>query len=240
MSTKTKQKESTMSIQNRQFVQRIQGLPSAANTNITSNNYSYLSEAPGGSGGGGSGGTGGTESGRQAIKKVMENFGTPGPDGDYNGDGVVDVNDILWVLEHWDDFNNPVPAGEPESAGGKPSFASIQNRMPGKPSIGMPESTQRPTGAQLTEAIKVITYYLNEMGAGGGMASAPTGANPASAKGVGNPNPINPQDVVPEDVPPYNDGVNPFEEGTPEWQNWQDYYHGSDKPWTPLPTVRDD
>jgi hypothetical protein len=165
MSTKTKQKESTMSIQNRQFVQRIQGLPSVANTNITSNNYSYLSEAPGGSGGGGSGGTGGeNESGRDAITKVMDNFcwdicpptNCGWECGDYNNDGVVNVDDVLWVLEHWDDFNNPVPAGEPESAGGKPSFASIQNRMPGKPSIGMPESTQRPTDNQLTEAMMVL------------------------------------------------------------------------------------
>lgn len=57
---------------------------------------------------------------------------------------------------------------------------------------------------------------------GGGMVSAPnTGVNPVSAKGFGNPSPINPGDVIPDD---YNDGVNPYnwDDNPEQWQQWQD------------------
>ena len=48
--------------------------------------------------------------------------------GDFNNDGVVDWQDLAWVLEHWDEFNNPPPTGDPEGAQA-PSLDSISNQF---------------------------------------------------------------------------------------------------------------
>lgn len=49
-----------------------------------------------------------TMPGEAAIQSIMSNWGNNncgGPwCGDFNGDGVVDVQDLLWVIDNWGDF----------------------------------------------------------------------------------------------------------------------------------------
>jgi len=121
-------------------IKKVQSLTESANnitnTNVSPQSMRYFAEANGG-------GSGGTyddvcekfpDSGQCAIKQVTDNFGTECPAdsacyGDYNGDGVVNVDDLLWVLEHWDEFDDPPPSDDPEGAPVPPSFASISNQL---------------------------------------------------------------------------------------------------------------
>jgi hypothetical protein len=81
------------------------------------------------------------ERGQRALDYVIGNWSGPMDppcmgdcEGDYNGDGVVDVNDLLWVLDNWTgdgpgpeplDVNNPnlgVDNAHPKNKRDKPSM----------------------------------------------------------------------------------------------------------------------
>ena len=71
-----------------------------------------------------------TMPGEEAIQTVVSNWGNNncgGPwCGDFNGDGVVDVQDLLWVLDNWGDLG-PQPAQAPAP--------TLTTQLPQKPRL---------------------------------------------------------------------------------------------------------
>ena len=86
-------------------------------------------------------GAGITQPSINQLLNVIDHWGQPcgGPwCGDYNGDGVVDVNDLLWVIQNWN-----TPPEDPEGAQaptGAPKFG-LQGRVPSAPRRGAPPNT---------------------------------------------------------------------------------------------------